>query len=311
MSNSPEASTSVHVKTEQADEITNGNSVTEEGQKLTLAMLARAAELEMNKTPEQEPAHEATDVAPKKRGPVDGNDSDNLTENRSLKKGKTVVAAKAATSFGESSSAGAAENADDNHGHDDFHGDPNALELIFPMLPAPRDMEGTASTALADHRPTTNARGEIRQRQAPMFAIAPAREIPSSYEEADEADRLLLDMRDSGVPWKIIRAAWTEKTRQPTGGSTLPNRYKRIKNQMMRLEEGDAERLLAAAAEVEAEFKATKFALMAAKIEAAGGATYSAAFLQKQLKELTSKGKGKRVSAYDDLFEDEDDEEDE
>ncbi|MCJ1466260.1 hypothetical protein MMC07_004879 [Pseudocyphellaria aurata] len=132
-------------------------------------------------------------------------------------------------------------------------------------------------------RPTTNARGKIRRRQAPLNTIAPSRDIPISYEEADEADKLLLDMRDSGTPWKIIRAAWTEKNRQETGGSTLPNRYKRIKIQMMRLKEGDAEHLLAAAAEVEAEFKASKFALMAAKIEAAGGETYSPMFLQKQL----------------------------
>jgi hypothetical protein len=65
-----------------------------------------------------------------------------------------------------------------------------------------------------------------RQRRAPKNGIMDSRPIPRSYDECDEADKALLDMRDEEKKtWKQIRAVWEELTRQKTGTSTLPNRY--------------------------------------------------------------------------------------
>lgn len=52
------------------------------------------------------------------------------------------------------------------------------------------------------------------------------RVIPRSYEECDDADRSLIDLREKEQKtWKEIRQAWEEMTGQKTGNSTLPNRY--------------------------------------------------------------------------------------
>ena len=65
-----------------------------------------------------------------------------------------------------------------------------------------------------------------RQRRAPKQGIMDARPIPRSYDECDEADKALLDLRDKEKKtWKEIRAVWEELTGQKTGTSTLPNRY--------------------------------------------------------------------------------------
>lgn len=63
-----------------------------------------------------------------------------------------------------------------------------------------------------------------RQRRAPR-KIIDSRPIPRSYQECDEADKMLIDMREEGKYWKDIRVAWEELTNQETGASTLPNRY--------------------------------------------------------------------------------------
>lgn len=65
-----------------------------------------------------------------------------------------------------------------------------------------------------------------RQRRAPKHGISESRPIPRSYEECDEADKTLIDMRDKeNKIWKDIRVVWEEMTGQKTGNSTLPNRY--------------------------------------------------------------------------------------
>jgi hypothetical protein len=66
-----------------------------------------------------------------------------------------------------------------------------------------------------------------RMRRAPKNGIIDSRPIPRSYEECDEADKALIDMRDKGKKtWVEVRVAWEEFTGQKTGASTLPNRYK-------------------------------------------------------------------------------------
>ena len=63
--------------------------------------------------------------------------------------------------------------------------------------------------------------------------------IPTCWEEANAADRMLITMKDGGADWSKIRELWKEITGQDTANSTLPNRYLRVKANLMRLEEGD------------------------------------------------------------------------
>lgn len=63
--------------------------------------------------------------------------------------------------------------------------------------------------------------------------------IPSCWEEASAADRMLVTMRGQGAEWGKIRALWKDITGQDTAKSTLPVRYIRIKANLMRLEDGD------------------------------------------------------------------------
>ena len=56
-----------------------------------------------------------------------------------------------------------------------------------------------------------------------------SRPIPQTFEEADEADKLLVEMKNKGSSWKAIKDMWVAKTGQVPGGSTLSGRYARIK----------------------------------------------------------------------------------
>lgn len=71
----------------------------------------------------------------------------------------------------------------------------------------------------------TKGKGEIegttvhntpRKRQAPKKELAAPRGIPDSWENADDADRMLVMMKAKGDGWNEIRAAWKTVTGQDT-----------------------------------------------------------------------------------------------
>lgn len=55
-----------------------------------------------------------------------------------------------------------------------------------------------------------------RKRQAPKKELAVPRGIPSSWENADQADRMMVMMKEKGEGWAEIRAAWKVVTGQET-----------------------------------------------------------------------------------------------
>ncbi|KXT08971.1 hypothetical protein AC579_4030 [Pseudocercospora musae] len=116
--------------------------------------------------------------------------------------------------------------------------------------------------------------------------LAQTRPIPRSHDECDEADKLLLELRDDGGDWKDIRPKWTALTGEKTAPSTLPNRYARIKSNLTIIEEGDNERLLQAKRQVEDTFDATKWELIANIVEEKGGQRYLGLVLKRQYKKL-------------------------
>jgi hypothetical protein len=90
--------------------------------------------------------------------------------------------------------------------------------------------EMTASQA----SPSTTKSGTAKKR-------ATACALPTCIDECSEADRMLLYMREVEVaPWADIRSTWHVITGQEVPSSTLSNRYKRIKANLMELKEIDA-----------------------------------------------------------------------
>ena len=55
-----------------------------------------------------------------------------------------------------------------------------------------------------------------RKRQAPKKGIVAPRGIPSSWDEAGDADRMLVTMKEKGEGWSDIRATWKAMTGQET-----------------------------------------------------------------------------------------------
>ena len=68
----------------------------------------------------------------------------------------------------------------------------------------------------------TTVHNTPRKRQAPKKDLAAPRGIPASWDEADEADRMLVTMKERGEGWSEIRAAWKEATGQDTASRYAP-----------------------------------------------------------------------------------------
>ncbi|KAM5478965.1 hypothetical protein McanCB56680_005855 [Microsporum canis] len=116
------------------------------------------------------------------------------------------------------------------------------------------------------------------------------RALPGSLEEASEEDKMMLRMRDEeNKPWSEIRAAWEEITGEAVGGSTLSNRYQRIKANFTVFSAQDEAKLLQVKMEIEEKFESEKWCRIADAMESAGGKRYPAAALQKKFKELGRK----------------------
>ncbi|MCJ1400359.1 hypothetical protein MMC11_003564 [Xylographa trunciseda] len=135
---------------------------------------------------------------------------------------------------------------------------------------------------------TINAKSvtkSVARKRGPTKAaegIAPGRTIPLSWDDATEADRKLVQMKEAGNSWVEIREMWKTETGQDTAGSTLPNRYSRIKVNLEHLEPGDEVLLFNALARYENE----KWRTISAFMEAEGAKKYAGVFLQKEAKKI-------------------------
>ncbi len=68
----------------------------------------------------------------------------------------------------------------------------------------------------------STVRNTPRQRAAPSKAMAAPRGIPTSWETADDADRMLVMMKEKGDDWAAIREAWKDATGQETANRYAP-----------------------------------------------------------------------------------------
>ena len=68
-----------------------------------------------------------------------------------------------------------------------------------PMLASPAKLDVTTKST-------------PRKRNAPKTAVADSRGIPASWDDADDADKMMLTMKDQGASWAEIRNKWTSMT---------------------------------------------------------------------------------------------------
>ncbi|KAL1851577.1 hypothetical protein Plec18170_006396 [Paecilomyces lecythidis] len=116
------------------------------------------------------------------------------------------------------------------------------------------------------------------------------RPIPASFEEAGPEDRLIIQMRDNeGKSWAEIRETWTAMTGIQVGGSTLSNRYIRLKANFVAWTAEEEASLLEAKKEVEEKIEQEKWHRIADAIEIKSGSKFPAAAVQKKFKELSKR----------------------
>jgi hypothetical protein len=112
---------------------------------------------------------------------------------------------------------------------DEFTPEPAAAKKRTPSKRTPRRAARKSAGSSSRRKSAAKPQDEIpfnRLRRAPKNGIMDARPIARCYEECDEADKALLDLRERELKtWKDIRVVWEEMTGHKTGNSTLPNRY--------------------------------------------------------------------------------------
>nr|OQO28482.1 hypothetical protein B0A51_03294 [Rachicladosporium sp. CCFEE 5018] len=125
-----------------------------------------------------------------------------------------------------------------------------------------------------------------RLRRPPTNGIIDSRPLGRSLEECDPADQMLFTKASAGVPWPEIHAAWKEITGTEPAASTLPNRFKRLRENFSTINEEDRPFLLDAKEEIEKEWQAIKWAKIAERMKEKGGEGYQADVLQRTWKKL-------------------------
>ncbi|KIW00554.1 uncharacterized protein PV09_07909 [Verruconis gallopava] len=144
-------------------------------------------------------------------------------------------------------------------------------------------------------RATEDEENSVKSAKKAKGSPANARQwIPQSVDEMKPEDKMLVKFKEEGKPWSVINAEWEKMTGVKPGGSTLPNRYNRIKAAIACVAEADMEQLKASAAAIDdaidAEHKdalCKKWARVAKHMKEHGvGTDYQPSTLEKQFKKL-------------------------
>jgi len=147
------------------------------------------------------------------------NNTGRLEDNKTLKRSRKI-----------STSSDADHNADDdtNDETDEVESWRESAKRVFQTSQVAQPF------FIPQAAPTTTKNGNLRRRAPIINPKAVPRGLPTSMEEACEADKMLLHMKNvQHKPWVEIRETWTAMTGQQTAGSTLPNRYNRLRANLM------------------------------------------------------------------------------
>ncbi|DAA75565.1 TPA_exp: Uncharacterized protein A8136_1639 [Trichophyton benhamiae CBS 112371] len=180
-------------------------------------------------------------------------------------------------------------------------------EAKIPVTPRKRgrkakagDATGAATAEEADDEAETPSKKKRATPAKGTPSKAGKRALPSNFDEASEEDKMLLRMKDEeNKPWSEIKTAWEKATGETVGGSTLSNRYQRIKANFTVFSPEDEAKLIQYKKDIEDKFENEKWCRIADAMEAAGGKRYPAAALQKKFKDLGRKMAAKEADGID------------
>ncbi|KKK14839.1 hypothetical protein AOCH_004935 [Aspergillus ochraceoroseus] len=150
---------------------------------------------------------------------------------------------------------------------------------------------GSSTNPKSRGSPVKRSKKENPAPTATATATAKSTQIPTSYNAAGPADRLILRMRDEEKrPWAEITKAYVDLTAVQVGVSSIQKRYKTMKANFVSLSEEDTTRFLKIKKDIEDRFDLEKWARIAEVLEQESGTKYPAAALLKKFKELNRKG---------------------
>ena len=96
--------------------------------------------------------------------------------------------------------------------------------------PSDRSSQASSKNSKAAANPSKSASA------APATEIAPGQDLPQSWEQASAEDQLIVGMKTSRIGWAKIEEAWKELTGQPHTEGLVQDRYRRIKDLVIRPE---------------------------------------------------------------------------
>ncbi|KAF2424467.1 hypothetical protein EJ08DRAFT_681861 [Tothia fuscella] len=160
-----------------------------------------------------------------------------------------------------------------------------------PKTPVKRKKgDGVASPGTPSKKAKGNGTGNTPGKQRDKVL-----KIAESADELSAHDQMLLSWKDEGKSWAVIKTEWERLTGNKPGGSTLPNRYARLKANLACVTPVDIPHMMSAETEaveqIEAEIKelwAKKWARVGKIMEGKGAASYPAATIEKQFKKVKS-----------------------
>ncbi len=109
---------------------------------------------------------------------------------------------------------------------------------------------------------------------------------------SEEGDNIITSMKEQGQPWAVIHSVWLEKTGEKATQRDLINRFHtklKDKGRRLGLNEDDKKRLLAAEADVEAEYQREKWNLVSEHMTFAGAPAYATPLLKKAFEQMMTK----------------------
>ena len=82
------------------------------------------------------------------------------------------------------------------------------VKLTPPRISSDRKSMSTSPSKSND----LTTKSTPRKRNAPKGGIADQRGIPLSWDDADDADKMMFTLKGQGAPWAVIREKWTAMT---------------------------------------------------------------------------------------------------
>ncbi|KAI9805073.1 MAG: hypothetical protein M1825_000907 [Sarcosagium campestre] len=232
---------------------------------------------------------------------VNGN-ADDVEENQDDDSARTQTDGKA-TESAKSASATATKKNGTSNGTAPISGGNKKVKKAGPATPKKRKVDTAAADRKEDNEdeatvaPQTPSSSKKRRSTVPATPSGNGRKLPATYEEAEEADKMLWDYRAADRPWKDVRAEWTRITGEVTPNTTLPNRLTRLKANFNYLRPEHYQYLAEVKRDVERQFELDKWNKIIALLRERHDITYATKeALQKASKQLSVQSTAAEVS---------------